>query len=330
MKLKNEQPLVRYLAACGYGARRTCDELIKTGHVKVNGVTANLGSRVNPNRDTVTVDDQQAALPPETVYILLNKPRGYLVSASDPEGRPLAKDLLPEIGTRLFPVGRLDFQTEGAILYTNDGLWANNIAHPRNKIAKTYLAKVRGIPTAETLEKWKRGVRDKQEHLRASDVKIDRITRKNAWLNVTLTGGVNRQVRRMGQATGHPVVKLIRVAVGPVVLASMPSGHFRYLHTWEIKMLLQPGSSGKTAPRSTSRRTESTGKSRGKSRRKQPSGNLQDESRRKGPVRMSRAESRRKQPHTGSHHARTRLKHGGAADKLNTGSRKRPGGGKDD
>jgi 23S rRNA pseudouridine2605 synthase len=317
MKLTSEQPLVRYLAACGYGSRRTCDNLILTGQVKINGEIAQPGSRVNPFKDSVTVNGQSAELPPETVYILLNKPRGYLVSASDPEGRPLAKDLLPEIGTRLFPVGRLDFQTEGAILFTNDGLWANNVAHPRNEISKTYMAKVRGIPTVETLEKWRRGVRDKGELLRAREVKIDRITRKNAWLKVTLTGGVNRQVRRMGKASGHPVVKLMRIAVGPVELASMPSGHFRYLHTWEVKMLLQSDSSEKSRPTRTSRRNEPAGKQRGETRHRKPAG-------------KSRVESRRKQRSNDRQNTRKRLKPGRTADRLSTRSTKPQGGGKDD
>ncbi|MBN1355524.1 rRNA pseudouridine synthase [bacterium] len=239
-KSKTEIPLVRYLATCGFGPRRACDRLIQSGRVRINGKPAGAGSRLVPGRDEVDVDGQPAQIPPENIYLLLNKPRGYLVSDNDPEGRPLAKDLLPGLGTRLFPVGRLDFQTEGAILFTNDGVWANRIAHPRNQIPKTYLAKVRRIPSQETLKRWKTGIRDGNAILKTLDVKIESKTRSNAWLKVTLTGGVNRQVRRMGLATGHPVVKLIRIAIGPVELGTLTRGRFRHLHIWEIRSLIEP------------------------------------------------------------------------------------------
>lgn len=238
MKHTIDIPLVRYLAMTGFGARRVCDDLIKTGRVRVNGAGAEPGVRVTPGVDLVQIDGNTVEYPPVFIYILLYKPRGYLVSDSDPENRPLAKNLLPNYSMRLFPVGRLDFQTEGAILYTNDGLFANRIAHPRNQIPKTYLAKVRNIPTETTLQRWRNGIRDQKQLLRALDVQKEKITRRNAWLKVTLTGGVNRQVRRMGTATGHPVVKLIRLSIGHLDLGALNPGDHRELHPKEINALL--------------------------------------------------------------------------------------------
>ncbi len=235
MKRTADIPLVRYLALTGQGSRRTCDNLILQGRVQVNGVIARPGMRVVPNIDTVRLDNETIDYPPVFIYLLLYKPKGYLVSDFDPENRPLAKKFLPDYGMRLFPVGRLDFQTEGAILYTNDGLFANRIAHPRNRIHKTYLAKVRNIPTAATLQRWTRGIRDQKQILKAFDVRIEKTTKQNAWLRVILTGGVNRQVRRMGEATGHPVVKLIRLSVGTIDLGSLKPGQYRELYPSEVK-----------------------------------------------------------------------------------------------
>ncbi|MBN1879967.1 rRNA pseudouridine synthase [bacterium] len=237
MKNNSDYPLVRFLATTGFGSRRSCDDLIKSGRVKVNGDTAGHGIRIQPGVDIVTVDDEKVDLPPIFIYLLLYKPKGYLVSDSDPENRPLAKDLLPDFNMRLFPVGRLDFQTEGAILYTNDGLFANDIAHPRNSIPKTYLAKVRNIPARETLIRWRKGIRDDNQLLKALDVSIEKTTHQNAWLRVTLTGGANRQVRRMGKATGHPVVKLIRLSIGNLAIGTLKPGEYRELTTREINGL---------------------------------------------------------------------------------------------
>lgn len=231
-------PLVRYLAMTGHGSRRACDELISNGRVSVNDTVATHGIRVIPGKDIVCIDNEPVEYPPVFIYLLLNKPKGYLVSDSDPENRPLAKDLLPDFKLRLFPAGRLDFQTEGAIIYTNDGLFTNKIAHPRNNIPKTYLAKVRNIPDSSTLNRWITGIRDNNQILKAMNVQIEKTTRQNAWLRVTLTGGVNRQVRRMGQATGHPVVKLIRLSIGDLNLGNLQPGESRELTRREIKSLM--------------------------------------------------------------------------------------------
>lgn len=234
-----EMPLIRYLAMSGIGSRRYCDKLIQDGRVSVNGITAGNAMRIVPDKDRILIDGASTLLAPEMLYILLNKPRGFIVSDNDPEGRPLARTLLPDIGMRLFPVGRLDFQTEGAILFTNDGIWANKIAHPRNKIPKTYHAKVRHIPRKDDLAHWTTGIKDQGQMLRAERVELDHVTKTNAWLIVTLTGGVNRQVRRMGDASGFPVVKLIRTAIGPIELGTLKCGEYRFLTPREVKSLME-------------------------------------------------------------------------------------------
>ncbi|MCD4655754.1 rRNA pseudouridine synthase [bacterium] len=237
-KKKNvEKPLVRFLSQAGFGSRRHCDNLIANGVVTVNSEIAQTGCRVRPGNDTIKVKGEIAEEPPVLLYLLLNKPKGYLVSDSDPENRLLAKDLLPDFHMRMFPVGRLDFQTEGAILYTNDGIWANDIAHPSNTVPKTYLAKVRNIPSRSTLQRWTTGINDQGQLLKARSISIERTTGKNAWLLVTLTGGANRQVRRMGQATGHPVVKLIRLSIGGIELGTLTPGESRELTAKEIKSI---------------------------------------------------------------------------------------------
>ncbi len=241
--LDKEMLLVRYLSSSGIGSRRYCDRLIQEKHVTVNSEIAVVGQRVTPGKDRILVDDVPVEAAPESIYILLNKPRGYLVSDRDPEGRPLAKNLLPDFGMRLFPVGRLDFQTEGALLMTNDGIWANKISHPRNQILKKYLAKVRNLPTLAALKRWEKGFTDQGQFLKAHSARIYSRTKKNAWIEVQLSGGVNRQVRRMGTKTGHPVVKLIRTSIGPVELGELSPGKFRYLTPTEIRGLMKPTTS---------------------------------------------------------------------------------------
>lgn len=232
-------PLVRFLAQAGFGSRRQCDKMIKERKVTVNGVIANLGTRIVIEEDQILVAGQPAKFITNFIYIMLNKPKGYLVSDQDPKNRRLANTLLPDLGPRLFSVGRLDFQTEGLILFTNDGIWANKIAHPRNQITKTYHAKVRNIPTESTLKKWRAGIKDNKELLKVKDISIIDTTKLNAWLKIVLSGGMNRQIRRMGTKTGHPVTKLKRVAIGNLELGSLKIRNYRHLTKHEIKQLIK-------------------------------------------------------------------------------------------
>jgi len=231
--------LQKVLARAGVASRRQCETLIAEGRVQVNGqVTRTLGTRVRPGRDRIQVDGEVVRADAPTT-ILLHKPAGYITSRSDPQGRPVVTSLLPQAGLpRLFPVGRLDWDTEGLLLLTNDGELANALTHPRYGVRKVYHAKVKGQPTPEALARLSRGVMCDGEPLRALRVETLHLTRqKNTWIAVTLDQGRYRQVRRMCEAIGHPVLKLIRVALGPLSLGQLPRGQWRPLLPAELRGL---------------------------------------------------------------------------------------------
>jgi pseudouridine synthase len=212
--------------------------LIAAGRVRVNGEVIRVpGTRVSPSVDRVQVDG--VALRAEApVTIMLHKPAGYITAVSDPEGRPVVLSLLPKVGLpRLFPVGRLDWDTEGLLLLTNDGVLGNLLTHPRHGVAKVYHAKVKGRPTPEVLRRLLQGVMCEGERLAASGVSLLRTTRENAWIMVSVHQGRYRQVRRMCDAIGHSALKLIRVAVGPLTLGPLPRGQWRPLLPAELRAL---------------------------------------------------------------------------------------------
>jgi pseudouridine synthase len=172
------------------------------------------------------------------VTVMLHKPAGYITAVSDPEGRPVVVSLLPRTGLpRLFPVGRLDWDTEGLLLLTNDGELANILTHPRHGVPKVYHAKVKGRPSPEALRRLVRGVVSDGERLSASGVEVLRTTRENTWVSVHVLEGRNRQVRRMCEAVGHPVMKLLRVSLGPLALGQLSRGQWRRLLPSEIAAL---------------------------------------------------------------------------------------------
>ena len=212
--------------------------LIEAGRVQVNGqVVRTLGTRVRPGRDRIQLDGE-AVRAEARVTILLHKPAGYITSRSDPQGRPVVTSLVAEAGLpRLFPVGRLDWDTEGLLLLTNDGALANALTHPRYTVRKVYHAKVKGHPTPERLALLTRGVMSDGEPLRALAVEALHPTRQNTWIVITLEQGRYRQVRRMCEAIGHPVLRLTRVALGPLRLGSLPRGQWRPLSPAELRSL---------------------------------------------------------------------------------------------
>jgi pseudouridine synthase len=230
--------LQKFLARAGVASRRQCEELIVAGRVRVNGeIVRTLGTRIRPGTDHVQVDGvgQRVEAP---VTVMLHKPAGYITAVSDPEGRPVVLSLLPRSGLpRLFPVGRLDWDTEGLLLLTNDGDLANLLMHPRHGVAKVYHAKVKGRPTPETLRRLLAGVVSRGERLFATGASVLRTTRENAWVMVRVDQGRYRQVRRMCEAIGHPVLKLVRVALGPLALGPLPRGQWRPLLPAELRAL---------------------------------------------------------------------------------------------
>ena len=237
-----QQRLQKIIAAAGVASRRHAEELITSGRVSVNGKVVNaLGAKADPKIDHIKVNGKlinRLLRDQEKVYVLLNKPRGYLSSLSDPEGRPLVTDLVPSSLGRLYPVGRLDFNTEGLILLTNDGEFTNYITSARNQIAKVYKVKVKGVPTDYAIQRLRRGIRLDDE-TRAAPAEIERLeeTKTNAWFAVTLHEGRNQQIRRMFDAIGHSVLKLSRVRIGPLEDPRLKTGHWRFLIPPEVKKM---------------------------------------------------------------------------------------------
>lgn len=234
--------LQKVLARAGVASRRASETLIADGRVEVNGqVVRELGVRVDPVRDEVRVDGR--ILEPEPpVYILMNKPDGVVCSAegtSDAHGRPTVLSLLRGLDARVFPVGRLDFRSRGVLILTNDGDFAAAVAHPRHDIPKTYHVKFQGHLGTEALERLLQGVQleDGTVTRPLAELSIVKETSSNVWVQMTLRQGLNRQIRRMGDAIGHSVLKIIRVAIGGVTGDGLDDGQWRRMTEAEVEEL---------------------------------------------------------------------------------------------
>jgi pseudouridine synthase len=233
--------LHKYLARAGVASRREAERLIQSGRVAVNGkpVTA-LGTIIDPARDTVRLDGERVADRGRRVAYLLNKPRGYITSASDPEGRPTVLDLVPAGAARLYPVGRLDYHSEGLVILTNDGDLAQRLTHPRHHVPKTYRVKVRGTVPPAALAALRRGiVLDGRRTLPARVTPVS--AQHNAWVEIVLYEGRKNQIRRMFEAIGHPVLKLRRIGIGPLRDRGLKPGQWRRLDPEEIRRLREDG-----------------------------------------------------------------------------------------
>ncbi len=262
--------LQKIIAAAGITSRRKAEELITQGRVAVNGqVITELGSKADPERDHIKVDGKLLRGPQRNVYLLLNKPKGYVTTVSDPEGRPTVMDLVKHVGERIYPVGRLDYLSEGLLLLTNDGRLANHLTRAASHVRKTYLVKVSGQPTEEDIAKLRRGIKIGRRpgeraasavHTAPAQIKLMKEA-NNPWFEVTLIEGKNRQIRRMFEEIGHHVEKIKRVHYGPLSLDVEP-GQFRVLSPREVGLLQRSGSPrGSTGPP----------RQNGKARRKHPS-----------------------------------------------------------
>jgi pseudouridine synthase len=249
MTQQTGERLARFLAQAGIASRRHAEELIAAGRVQVNGVTVtSQGTRIDPEHDEIRVDGTPVPSITKKVYVLLHKPVDYVSTVSDPQGRPTVLDLLPSDLRRLrvYPVGRLDRDTSGLLLMTNDGDFALRMTHPRYSTQKHYQALVQGCPSETTLEKLRQGITitdgNGNSHLTApAQVQILRRTSRDCWLTLIIHEGRKRQVRRMLSTVGYPVLQLIRIAIGPLILGDLPSGSWRYLTDEEVKILLQSG-----------------------------------------------------------------------------------------
>lgn len=229
--------------------------MIREGRVTVNGHTiTRMGTLVDPAADAVKVDGKKVPQPPTRhTYLALNKPRGIVTTLRDPEGRPTVRDLLRDVRVRVYPVGRLDFHSEGLLLFTDDGDLARDLMHPRSGVPRTYLAKVRGEPSPESLSRLSRGTvaLDGRPALPAS-CRVVRSGESASWVEITVVEGRKHQVRRMLEAVGHPVSRLRRTAYGGVVLGRLPAGTLRPLTTREIEGLRR--ATGKASKRAGERR----------------------------------------------------------------------------
>jgi 23S rRNA pseudouridine2605 synthase len=228
--------LQKVLAQAGLGSRRACEALIEAGRVEVNGEVAALGRRVDPEHDRVTVDGVTIPVRPGLVYYLLNKPARMVTTAHDPEGRPTVVDLVPA-EPRVFPVGRLDWATEGLLLLTNDGPLAHALTHPSQGVPKTYLAEVAGVPSRGALRQLREGVDLDDGPTAPAKARLAQATPTGAALEIVIHEGRNRQVRRMCEAVGHPVRRLVRTRFGPLRDHSLAPGQWRALTQAEIRAL---------------------------------------------------------------------------------------------
>jgi pseudouridine synthase len=230
--------LQKVLAKAGLGSRRKCEELILAGRISVNGKIVNtLGVKIDPEVDVIKCDGKRIKIE-RKVYILLNKPKGYVTTLSDPQGRPTILSLLEGVKERIYPVGRLDYNSEGLLFLTNDGDLANKLIHPKYKIPKTYLVKFKGKIEEEDINCLKKGIKLNGKKTLPAKVSIEKRLPKNTILKITLIEGKKRQIRRMGEVIKHHVISLKRVQFGPFKLGNLKKGEYRYLNPGDVKRKL--------------------------------------------------------------------------------------------
>jgi 23S rRNA pseudouridine2605 synthase len=236
-----EQRLQKIIAQIGITSRRKAEDLIIEGRVTVNGKIATIGMKADPSRDYIKCDGDLIAWPQkegsQKVYCVFNKPRGVLTTLFDPEGRPTVRDFLRGLRHRVFPVGRLDYYSEGLLLLTNDGDFAHAIMHPSRKISKTYAVKVKGIIGEDTIGKLRRGVRLEEGKTLPAKVKKVRHSENNSWIEMTIYEGRKRQIRRMLERVGYPVMRLKRICIDGIGLEELKPGEFRYLTLDELQRI---------------------------------------------------------------------------------------------
>jgi len=239
--------LQKILAQAGIASRRKCEELILAGKVEVNGETVTvLGTKADPEQDIITVQGKPIRNE-KKIYIMMNKPKGVITSANDPAGRKIVTDYVKGIKERIYPVGRLDYDTEGLLLLTNDGEFANMLTHPKHHVPKTYLATVEGIPHGSDLDKLRAGIQLEDGMTSPAEVEyrdID-IEKNEAVITITIHEGRNRQVRRMFDAISHKVIRLKRVSFGDLQLQNLKRGLFRHLTKDEVEALKNMAKTGK-------------------------------------------------------------------------------------
>lgn len=232
--------LQKYLAQCGIASRRKSEAIITAGRVSVDGkIVTGMGLKINPEIQKVMVDNKLVEPENTKIYILLNKPVGYVTTLSDPQGRPIVTDLVQSAEERLFPVGRLDLDTEGALILTNDGQFAQKIQHPSHSVTKTYEALVSGFPSSAVLKTLEKGIDLDGKKTAPANFSLISKKKHSSLLKITLHEGRKRQIRRMCAAAGHPVITLKRIAYGSLFLGKLPKGSYRSLTPKDLKKIFK-------------------------------------------------------------------------------------------
>ena len=248
-----EERIQKILARTGLGSRRACEKIIAAGRVRVNGITAELGAKADPQRDRITVDGRPIKGQEKLVYIALHKPRGVLSTTSSKDTRPTVLDMV-DVPEQIYPVGRLDVDSEGLVLMTNDGDLTNRLTHPRYGHDKEYRVLVARHPDKKQLENWRRGVvLEDGYHTSPADVRFESFYGKGAWLRVVMREGHKRQIRETGKVIGLPVAKIIRVRIGSLRLDRLKPREWRHLESKEIDDL-KKGKADKTKKKTGKKR----------------------------------------------------------------------------
>jgi len=239
-----KERLQKIISRAGISSRRKAEELIIDGRIKVNNeIITELGSKADITKDKITFDGEPISSPENRVYLVLNKPSGYICSRTDPENRPTVLDLIKNVDERIFPVGRLDYDTEGLLVLTNDGAFSQILQHPSSNIPRTYLVKVKELPKEEDLVRLREGIFI--DNLKTNKVKIKIVNKlpKNTWLEVVLWEGRNRQIKKMFEAIGHRSLRILRTDFGPISLKNLDQGSYRFMNRKEINEVRKLGRS---------------------------------------------------------------------------------------
>lgn len=232
--------LQKFMAQCGVASRRKSEEIILDKRVKVNGLTVTeLGFKVDPSKDIITVDGKLIKNKDRKVYIIMNKPKGYVTTVSDEYDRKTVLDLIKNIKERVYPVGRLDYDSSGLLILTNDGELAYRLTHPKHQVVKTYIATIKGKPDDEKLERFRHGIKIDGYITAEAEIEILNYVNEKSLIKVQIHEGRNRQIRKMCEAIGHPVVSLKRIAIGELELGTLKKGCWRFLNNEEIEYLKQ-------------------------------------------------------------------------------------------
>jgi 23S rRNA pseudouridine2605 synthase len=235
-----QERLQKVLAKAGIASRRGAEKLIRQGKVRVDGkVVTEMGTKVDPGTQAIECEGIALSSQEKKVYVLLHKPSGYLSTVDDPQGRPIVTDLLKNIKERVYPVGRLDLDTEGALLLTNDGELAQKILHPSHEVNKTYVAKVKGLPGKKKLDALSKGIELEGRKTWPADIEVLKTKVQSAIIRIIIHEGRKRQVRKMFEAIGHPVLELKRIAYGQLELGELRPGKYRFLTPADIKLIFK-------------------------------------------------------------------------------------------